>query len=113
MEAVKQLFGTIAAVVGVLSGLVTLYAKYADMKKKKAGREDDFAEPPPVPTPVHHSNRPIDFDEPPVVLTVQEPPPVSSANARQMVKAPAIASDVGRGFELFSEPGHGRVRIRG
>jgi hypothetical protein len=98
MEAVKQIFGAVAAFVGVLSGLVTLYAKYMDMRKK-AGREaDDAAEPPAVPVPTPRRGRRVEYDEPPEVLLADEP--VSAARARQLVKGPAIALMVAGGLSL-------------
>ncbi len=97
MEAMKQIFGTFGAVVGVLSGLITLYAKYCDIKKK-AGREDDAPEPPTVPVRAARRSQPDEFGEPAAVLRPW--PSDSAGNARQLVRGPAIALMVAGGLSL-------------
>src|SRR5437868_517623 len=107
MEVVKQIFAILGTGIGVLSGVVTLYAKYLDMKKRSVGGES--ADVPP--TPVGHEPRrgrpmiadgpsvePGDvprarrdrFEAPPLVQEVRSPSPVA-AEARKLVRAPAIA----------------------
>lgn len=97
MEAVKQAMGVIGAVVGVLTALVTLYAKFFDIKKKVArdrrlAAATALAAAPPVP--------PEAIVPPPADLAI----PVSEANAtaraQALVKAPALALIVVGGISL-------------
>jgi hypothetical protein len=115
MEVVKQIFAILGTGIGVLSGLVTLYAKYMDMKKK-AGSGATADDPPVATTPESYRRRlelldgpstafeeperaqPRRFDEAPIVLEVR--PSVSAAAIRQVVRAPAIAMMVAGGLGL-------------
>lgn len=103
MEAVKEVFTVIGVIVGVLTGLVTLYAKYLDLKKK-AAREADDREP-IATTPAPRRGRTDEFDELPVAPRSRAPEPAAIAQARLMVQRPAtalmIAGGLGLLFNLF------------
>ncbi len=92
MEAVKQVLALIAAIIGVLTALVTLYASYLDMKKK-AVRESDAAQALAAvtarPAPAARVVRPDESIEP---TRRDAPPPVEAIErTRALVRPPAIA----------------------
>jgi hypothetical protein len=112
MEVVKQIFAILGTGIGVLSGLVTLYAKYLDMQKKRAGGDAvadpsapakaepsrqrfEIADGPSLePGPINRSHL-RELDEPPVVEEVRSPTP--TAAVRAMVRGPAIAMMIAGG----------------
>ena len=117
MEVVKQIFAILGTGVGVLSGLVTLYAKYLDMKKKSAGAP--AADDSPVPVVAEPRRRrleiadgpsmlvgqvdqaqPDELDDPPLVLEVRQHLPATAA-IRNLVRPPAIAMMVAGGLGLI------------
>ena len=98
MEAAKEIFAVIGAIIGVLTGLLTLYAKYLDLKRRAARAEED--EPAPPVRRVRRAiesakpdeyDESIEFDEPPPPRRRPRPEPADFARARRMVKGPAIA----------------------
>ncbi|QDU24322.1 hypothetical protein [Urbifossiella limnaea] len=84
MEALKGVLAVIGTLIGILSGLLTLYAKYLDLKARAAREE---AESPSAAEP--RRGRPGEFDKPPPAQPV--PTPAAVLHARRLVKAPAIA----------------------
>jgi hypothetical protein len=121
MQAVKDFAALFGAIIGALSGIVTLYAKYRDLKSRAArtaaermdGGDASSSEPPPavrVVAPVprarlmadDHVTPRLSFAEPPLVLQVADSPRRTSvAQARQLVQAPAIALMVLGGLSLL------------
>lgn len=92
VDTAKDLIAIVAAFIGVLTGLLTLYGKYLDVKKG-ASRESEVDSRPSV-------------DGPLVDLVPDDDFPIRDASAfaraRQAVKAPAVALMVAGGISLFS-----------
>jgi hypothetical protein len=113
MESVKEVFAVLGAIVGVLTGLVTLYAKYLDLRKNAAREEAEAAVPSspervieleerdltpavarraPEPAAMAYAVASTAVEERPVAPRwAPRPDAATVAQARQMVKAPAIA----------------------
>jgi hypothetical protein len=99
MQALKDYAAAFGAIIGVFSGMVTLYAKYLDVRKRRGSESEGEAlpaveSPPPARrAPSATAVRPIRLevaDEPPALPSRSEPRP-SVANVRELVKYPAIA----------------------
>jgi len=111
MQAIKDFATVVGAVIGVMTALVTLYAKFIDLRKKAAPKEEDktavAAEalvdvPPPAKLP--RTVRVVEVDdveEPPAVFRVAEPTGATIRQVREMVKAPAIALMVAGSLSLL------------
>ena len=116
MEVVKQIFAIVGAGIGVLSGVVTLYAKYLDIRKKATGGDPADDSPAPAAPKLRRHRRKIadgpprlygQFDRPepdesevpPVVVEVWPPVPAAAA-IRSLVRPPAIAMMVAGGLGL-------------
>jgi hypothetical protein len=93
MEALKDILAILGSIVGVLTGLVTLYAKYMDMKKKPA--------PAPRADDAETSALPTAPDEPPGPGR-QTLGRAAIAHARQAVRGPSIALIVAGGLSLMT-----------
>jgi hypothetical protein len=81
MEAFKEIVSMLGAIVGILTGVITLYAKYLDLKKKAARAEAAAHRPP---------EQPAGTQEEPIPYVIPVSDPTAVARVRQMVKAPAI-----------------------
>jgi hypothetical protein len=121
MQAIKDFAALFGAIVGALSGIVTLYAKYRDLKSRSARKAaenyevDPSSESEPL-APVRATVKPprtrlmaddpdaprLAFAAPPVVLEVADASRrPSTARARQMVQAPAITLMIVGGLSLL------------
>jgi hypothetical protein len=117
MQAIKDFATVIGAVIGVMTAFVTLYAKFLDLRKNAARKEDEqnasaAAEPPPeAARPVAATRltkppeparvlRAYEVEEPPAVRRVSDPTPATVDRVREMVKAPAISLMAAGGLSL-------------
>lgn len=101
METLRDIFATIGAIVATLTGLVTLYAKYLDLKKRAARADEVESEPPTDRKPPTHRARPDLFEEPPLIPRRPPPLPPDFAQVLQMVKPPAMALMAAGGLSLL------------
>jgi hypothetical protein len=93
MEGIKGIFSVIGAVIGVVTGLLTLYAKYIDLKKRARSAAEDPKPPVPAAASATSSDE-HDCELVAEVVAVAQPvrsQPVAAVRALQMVRAPAIA----------------------
>src|SRR4051794_29550605 len=96
MDVFKQVFAVLGTAIGVVSGLVTLYGKYIDLKKKSAANQ---ARGGPLPGELSDEVPAfVDQFEP----NVPAPDAAAVARARRLVKGPAIALMVAGGLSLVS-----------
>jgi hypothetical protein len=112
VEAVKNALAVLVAIIGALTALLTLYAKYLDVKKS-AARESDAAmaaatrpEPTASFAPADEPVDPIAWHAPPFARYVPPSPDFATIErARLAVKAPAttliVAGLVSLFFNLF------------
>jgi hypothetical protein len=100
MEGFNQVCSVISVIIGVLSGLLSLYAKYLDLKHKAARESHDrYLD---AATPAQRRGQLDDFDE--AISTPRSKAWDRDAiiHAREMVKRPAISMMQIGGLSLIS-----------
>jgi hypothetical protein len=93
MEGIKGIFSVIGAIIGVLTGVLTLYAKYIDLKKR-ASRGAEETQPlvaSVAPATRSYQDKSALVVEAVAIADAVRPQPAAVVRAQQIVRGPAIA----------------------